>query len=107
MHVAAGLAAHRHELVHQRQDRIADDVGLLAHMIEVDALDFRFAGDDFGGFRRNHAHAGLRLGQCDFRIDVTLDQRTVGEQLPHLLRAERVAEQDGVDDRAGHGEGGS
>ena len=29
--------------------------------------------------------------------------RAIGENLPHLLRAEGVAEQDGIDDGAGHG----
>jgi hypothetical protein len=40
VHVAPGLAAHLDQLVHQRQDRVADDVGLVAHVVEVDASSF-------------------------------------------------------------------
>ena len=75
MDVAAGFAAHRDELVHERQDRIADDVGLVAHVIEVDALDLRLACDDLGRLGRNHADTRLGLGERDFGIDVALDQR--------------------------------
>jgi hypothetical protein len=35
VHVAAGLTALFHELMHERQDRIADDVGLVAQEVEV------------------------------------------------------------------------
>ncbi len=36
MHIAAGLAALLCQLVDQRQDRIADDVGLAAQQIEIE-----------------------------------------------------------------------
>jgi hypothetical protein len=99
--VAPGLAAHRHELVHQRQDRVADDVGLLAHVVEVDALDSRFAGDGGGRLGRDHADARLGLGQRDLDVDVALHERAVGKHLAHRLGAEGVAEQGGIDDGAG------
>ena len=105
MHVAARLAAHGHELVHQRQDRVADDVGLLAHVLEVEALDAGFTGDDGGGLGGNHADARLGLGQRDLDVDVALHQRAVGEDLAHRLGAEGVTEQCRVDDGAGGGNG--
>ena len=39
MHVAPGLAALLHHLVHQRQNRIADDVGLAAQQVEIERRD--------------------------------------------------------------------
>ncbi|MNT49130.1 hypothetical protein D3C72_1859620 [compost metagenome] len=110
MHIAPGVPAHRHELVHQRQDRVADDVGFLAHMVEVDPLDARFAGDGLGRFGGDHAGLGFGPGKSDFDVDIPLDQRDIGENLAHLAGAECVAEEDGVDDGAGrrggeHGHG--
>ena len=52
MHVAAGVAALLHHLVHQRQDRIADDVGLLAQQVEIERRDIGPLGDLLGGLRR-------------------------------------------------------
>jgi hypothetical protein len=37
VHVAIGLAALFHELMHERKDRIADDVGLVAQEVEQGA----------------------------------------------------------------------
>ena len=50
MHVAAGVAALLHHLVHQRQNRIADDVGLAAQKIEIESTDVGPFGDCFGSF---------------------------------------------------------
>jgi DNA-binding GntR family transcriptional regulator len=103
VHVATGLAAHLHHLVHERQDRVADDVGLLPHVIEVDAVELRLACDRVGGLDRDHAAARLGAGERDLDLDVALDQRAVGQDLAHAFGAESVAEQDEVDDGAGHG----
>lgn len=83
----------------------ADDVGLLAHVVKVDSLDARFARDDLGGLGRDHADARLGLRQRDLDVDVALHEGTVGEDLAHVLRTERVAEQGGIDDGAGGGDG--
>ena len=45
MHVAAGLAALLDELVHQRQNRIADDVGLMPQVIEIEGVHIDTGGD--------------------------------------------------------------
>src|SRR6218665_844282 len=106
VHVAARVAAHRHQLVHERQDGVADDVGLMAHVIEIDAPDARFARDGLGRVGGDHTCLGLGPRQRDFGVDVALDQRVVGEQRAHLRRAEGVTEKDRIDDGAGHRDGG-
>jgi hypothetical protein len=45
----------------------------VAHVIEVDALDFRLTGDDGRSVGRNHAHANLRLRKRNFGVDVALN----------------------------------
>lgn len=60
--------------MHERQDRIADDVRLLAHVIEIDALDARFPCNHVGRFGRNHADARLGLRERDFDVDVALHE---------------------------------
>ena len=102
MHVTACVAAHVDELVHERQDRIADDIGFLAHVIEIDPLDRRFTGDHFRRVGRNHADARFGLRQRHFDVDIALHERVVGKQRAHLRGAEGVAEQDGIDHGAGH-----
>jgi hypothetical protein len=101
MDVAAGLAGHRDQLVHQRQDRVADDVGFLTHVIEVDAIQPRLAGDHVGCFGRDHTAARFGARQSNFDFDVAPDQSAVREDLAHARCAEGIAEQDGVDDGAG------
>jgi len=73
MHVAAGLAAHLHELVDEWQDRIADDVGLVTKVIEVELVDIRIRGDLTRGFGGDHAAFGLRLRERHFDFDVAGD----------------------------------
>ncbi len=106
VNVTSCVAAHLHQLVHQRQDGIADNIGFLAHVIEVDALDTRFACDRLGRFGRNHANAGFGAGKGDLDVDVALYQRTVGEDLSHLPGSESIAEQRGIDDGTGGGNAG-
>ena len=105
VHVAPGLAAHLHQLVHERQDRVADDVGLVPQEIEVELVDLRAGGDLLGGFGRDHPTACLGACQRHLDLDVARDQGVVGEDLPHARGAERVAEQDAVEDGGGHGNG--
>jgi hypothetical protein len=99
--VAAGVAGHRDQLVHQRQDRVADDVGFLAHVVEVDAVQSRLPRNHVGRFGRDDAAARFGAGQCHLDLDVASDQRAVGEDLAHGRGAEGIAEQDGIDDGAG------
>ena len=99
MHVAARLAALLHELMDQRQDRIADDVGLVPQPVEVERVEIASGGDLLGGLGRDHAAARLGLRQRDLGLDVAADQRVVGEHGPHRAGAEGVAEQDGSQER--------
>ena len=101
VHVAAGLAALLHELVHQRQDRIADDVGLLAQEVEIRGRHVALRRDLLGRLGRNDAAARLGARQRDLHLDVARDERVVGKDLAHAWGAEGVAEQDGVENSRG------
>ncbi|MOA28801.1 hypothetical protein D3C78_1497710 [compost metagenome] len=103
VHITAGVAAHLHQLVHQRQDGVTDDVGLVAHMIEIDLLYARHARNRLRRVVRNHAAAGLGARQRHFDFDIAGDERAIGEDFAHRGRAERIAKQDGIDDSAGRG----
>ena len=98
MHVAAGVAALLRHLVHQRQDRIADDIGLAAQQVEIERRNIGSFGDLLGGLRRDHAAARLGLRQRNLDLGVARDQAEIGKHLAHRRRAEGVAEQDGVED---------
>ena len=106
MHIAAGVAALFHHLVHQRQDRIADDIGLLAQQIEIQRRDVGPLRDLVRGLRRNHAAARLGLRQRDLDLGVAGDQAEIRKHLAHGRRAEGVAEQDGIEDGGRGREGG-
>ena len=105
MHVAAGLAALLRHLMHQRQDRIADIVGLLAQEIEIERRNVGMRRDRFGRISGNDAAFRLGLRQRDLDLDVAADQRVVGKHLAHARCTEGVAEQDGVDNGGGRGGG--
>jgi hypothetical protein len=92
VHVATGLAAHLHHLVHERQDRVADDVGLLPHVIEVDAVELRLACDRVGGLDRDHAAARLGAGERDLDLEPCTDCRVGGKARDRLRVAEHVRE---------------
>jgi hypothetical protein len=59
---APGLAALAHELVHQRQDRIANHVGLLAQQLDIERRGVAALRDLLGCVGGNDAAARLRLG---------------------------------------------
>ena len=108
MHVAAGLAALSCDLLHQRQDRIADDIGLAAQQIEVERGNLGPSRDRLRRLRRDHGAARLGLRQRDFDLGVARDQAKIGKHLAHGGRAEGIAEQDGIEDggrgrERGHG----
>jgi hypothetical protein len=97
MQVTAGLAALPGDLVHQRQDRIADNVGLAAEQIEIQRRDVGLSSDVLRRLRWDHAAARLRLGQRDLDFGIARDQAEVGKHLAHPRRAESIAEQNGVE----------
>ena len=94
MHVAAGLAALLRHLMHQRQDRIADIVGLLAQEIEIERRNVGTRSDRFGRISGNDAAFRLGLRQRDLDLGVAANQRVVGKHLAHARCTEGVAEQD-------------
>ena len=106
MDVAAGFTALLHHLMHQRQDRIADIVGLAAQQIEIERRHIRASGDLFGRLGRDHAAARLGPRQRDLDLGIAGNQRVVGKHLAHLRCAEDVAEKDGVQDGGGSRGGG-
>ncbi len=101
MDEAARLAALLHQLVDQRQDGVADIVGLVAQEVEVERLEAAARGDLIGGLGRDDAAGRLGLGQRHLDLDVTLDQGMVGEDRAHRGSAECVAEQERIDDGGG------
>ena len=78
----------RCELVHQRQNRIADDFSFAPHMVEIDALDPGLAGDGVSGIIGNHADASLRPGKRYFDVDIALHQCAIRKEFAHRLRPE-------------------
>ncbi len=103
VHIASGIAGSGSQLMHQRQDRVADDLGLVPQLVIVDDDRARRGIDGRGRFLRHHAAAGLGPGQRRFHLEVTPDQGFIAEHRAHLGRAEHVAEQDGIEHRAAHG----
>ena len=93
MHVTAGLAALLRHLVHQRQDRIADDVGLVAQGVEIECRHVGARRDLVRGGLGDYAAARLGPRQCDLDLDIARDQREVGKHFAHRRRAEGIAKQ--------------
>ena len=79
--------------MNQWQDRVADDVRLVAHVIEIDALQARLLFDGLRGFGRDHPTTCFGFGQCHLDFDVTRDQALIGEHIAHGLRAKGVAKE--------------
>jgi hypothetical protein len=106
MHITAGLATLLHHLVHQGQDRIADDIGLAPQQIEIKSRNVGPLCNFVGRLRRNHAAARLCLRQRNLDLGIARDQAEVREHFAHVRRAEGVAKQDGVEDGGGGRKGG-
>ena len=83
MHVAAGLAALFCHLVHQRQDRIADDIGLAAQQVEIERRDVGTVGNFVRRFRRDHPAARLGPRQRDLDLGIARDQAEIRKHLAH------------------------
>ena len=97
MDVAAGLAALVHELMDQRQDRVADVVGLLPQGLEIQRPGVGMQRYGLGGLGGDDAAACLGPGQRDLDFDVAGQQRVVAPDGAHGGGAEGVAEQQGVE----------
>jgi hypothetical protein len=101
VHVATGLAALFHELMHERQDRVADDVGLLAQDVEIQGRYIAFRRNFLGRLGGDDTAARLRTRQRDLHLDVARDEGVVGKDLAHAWGAEGVTEQDRVENGRG------
>jgi hypothetical protein len=96
--IAACLAALLGDLMHQRQDRIADNVGLTAQQIEIQRRHIGPFRDLLRGVPRNHATARLGFCQRDLDLGIPGNQAEVRKHLAHRRSAEGIAEQDGVEE---------
>ena len=102
MHVTAGVAGGFRKLMHQRQDRVADNLGLAAQLFDVDPDRARRGADGIGGGLGHHAQSCLRPGKRHFGFDIAPDERVVGKHRAHFGRPEHVAKQDRIENRASH-----
>ena len=101
--LAKAVAAHRDELLHDRQHRIADALGLALELGEVE-LGRDAVPDDFvGRLLRNNAEPCLRARKRSLDVEIVLHAVLVGKYPPHRLGGEDVAEDGGVDQCRGHG----
>ena len=88
---AEAVLAQRDELLHHRQHRIADALGLLLELREVELIDRAVAADLLRRFSRDDAEARLHARERRLDVEVVLDAVAVGEDAPHRLSAEDVA----------------
>lgn len=101
MHVATRLPALFHELVHERQDGIADNIGLAPQEVEIQAIDVGSRPDVVGSFGRDDPAACLGTRQRHLNLDVARDEGVVGKDVTHARGAEGVTEEDGIEDGGG------
>ena len=102
VNITPGLARGGGQLMHQRQDRIADNIRLLLQLVEIQFNALRRCVDGNGGLLRDHAHARLRVRERHFGLDIASDQRLVAEDGAHLRCAEHVAKKRGIENRTAH-----
>lgn len=100
--IAACLAGGGGQLVDERQDRIADDLRFVAKTIVVDLDGLGGLVDRLAGGRRNGTEPGLGARERGLGFEVSADEGLIGENRPHLLGAEHVAEQERIKNRACH-----
>ena len=81
-----------HDLLEQRQDRIADDERLLAEGREVDVLGHRGGGDLARRLGRDHPELGLRAGERALDLEPRGHERLLREEPEHFFVAEDVNE---------------
>ncbi len=91
------------QLRHHRQHRVADALGLLLQLLDVELVELALLEDFLARLLRDDAEPGLRAGQPGLEVEILLDAVAVRPHLPHGLGAENVAEDGGVDGAGGHG----
>ena len=107
MQKAPAVAGLLGQLAHQRQDRVADGLGLAPEPVEIERS--RVGGDRGGGFGDRLGGVGghdaePRLGAGQRRLDLgaAREKRQLAERRAHRGGAEHVAEQGGGQDAEGH-----
>src|SRR5262245_11506281 len=100
--LAEAVGAEIDDLLNDAEDRIADALGLLLEAGEVDVLDPALPHDLTRGLLRNDAEARLCAGERGLDLEVVAGPPLVGEDRPHLRRAEDVAEDRGIERRRRH-----
>ena len=100
---AEAALAELDELRHHRQHRIADALGLLLQLVDVELIDRDVLEDLVAGLLRDDLQPRLRARQPGLEVEILLDAVAVGPHLPHGLGAENVLEDGGVDGAGGHG----
>ena len=91
------------DLVHHRDDRVADLFGLGLELGPVDLRQLAVADDLVGRMLRDHAQRSLHFRQRAFDVQVLRGAVFVRPDAAHLGVAEHVAEDGRVDDGCGHG----
>ena len=106
MQPAPAVAGPLGQLTHQRQDRVADRLGLAPEPVEIERG--RVGGDRGGGLRDRLGGVGghdaePRLGAGQRRLDLgaAREKRHLAERSAHRFGAEHVAEQGGGERRRG------
>src|SRR5262249_28872323 len=100
---AEPVLAQRDELLHDRQHRIADALGLAPDLRHVELRDEAMLDDLVAGVLRNDAEPRLRARERRLEVEIFLDAVLVGEHVAHRLGREDVAEYGGVDGGRVHG----
>ncbi len=94
---AEPVAAESDQLLHHRQHRIADALGLAFQLGEIDLGGVAMPADFLGGFFRDDAEPRLRPRQGGLEVEIFLHAVLVGEHPPHRLGGKNVAEHRGID----------
>ena len=100
---AETVPAQGDELLHHRQHRIADPLGLRLQLGEVVFPRIAVPADFIAGVLRNDAEPGLGAGERGLDVEIFLDAILVGENPPHRLGGKDVAEDSGTHADSGHG----
>ena len=100
--LAEPVAAQRDELLHHRQHRIADALGLDFEFCDIDLGAVAMPADFLGRLLRDDAEPRLRPRQRGLEVEIFLDAVLVGKYFPHRLGRKDVAEDGGVDGGRGH-----
>ncbi len=101
--LAEPALAQADELLHHRQHRIADELGLGLEPRHVELLGVAVAANLLGRLARDDAEPRLDARQRRLDVEIALHAVLVGEHAPHRRGAEDVAEDGRIEGGCGHG----